>query len=145
MQGKAPAIELEPPVMDVLDDQTSDGVRTLQLRSSSPKGAPIIMLDVEPYAAVQAVIIDGKRIENPESETNLWSLTYYAVPTDGFEITLEVDPSQVVTIQISDQTWELVPEVLDSLDTPFQPRPEDMMPMPNFDYGTVVVKTLRID
>ena len=72
-------------------------------------------------------------------------MTYYAVPTDGFELILEVDPSQAMTIQISDQTWELVPEVLNNLDTAFQPRLEDMMPMPNFDYGTVVVKTLRID
>jgi hypothetical protein len=145
MQGEAPSIPLKAPKVDVLENQTSGGVRTLQLRASSPRGAPIIMLDVEPYTAVQAVTIDGKRIESRESERSLWSLTYYAVPTDGFEVILEVDPSQAMNIQISDQTWELVPEVLDNLDTPFQPRSEDMMPMPNFDYGTVVVKTLRID
>jgi hypothetical protein len=58
---------------------------------------------------------------------------------------LELDPSQAINLQVSDQTWELIPEVLGALDAPFQPRSTAMMPMPNFDYGTVVVKTLRMD
>ena len=53
--------------------------------------------------------------------------------------------SQDIELQVSDQTWDLVPEVLDGLGAAFQPRSSAMMPMPNFDYGTVVVKTLRID
>jgi hypothetical protein len=141
MQGEAPSIALEAPKVEVLDDQISGSVRTLQLSLSSPRGAPVIMLDVEPYAAVQAIIFDGKRIEATESERDLWSLTYYAVPTNGFEITLELDSSQEISLQVSDQTWELVPEVLDNLGTP---RSEDMMPMPNFDFGTVVVRILSI-
>jgi hypothetical protein len=145
MQGEAPSVALEAPKVEILDDQTAGSVRTLQLSLSSPRGAPVIMLDVEPYAAVQAIIFDGKRIEATESERDLWSLTYYAVPTNGFEITLELDSSQEISIQVSDQTWELVPEVLNNLGTAIQPRSEDMMPMPNFDYGTVVVKILRID
>jgi hypothetical protein len=74
MQGEAPSIALEAPKVEVLDDQTSGSVRTLQLSLSSPRGAPVIMLDVEPYAAVQAIIFDGKRIEVTESVRDLWSL-----------------------------------------------------------------------
>ncbi len=144
MRGEAPGIVLEAPKVDVLDDQTAGSIRTLQLSLSSPRGAPVFMLDVEPYEAVRAVIFEGKRIESIESERDLWSLTYYAVPQDGFEITLELDPSQAINLQIIDQTWELVPEVLDNLGTAIQPRPADMMPMPNFDYGTVVVKIVPI-
>ena len=48
------------------------------------------------------------------------------------------------TLQVSDQTWDLVPELLDHLGTAFRPRSEDMMPMPNFDHGTVVVKTFSM-
>jgi hypothetical protein len=145
MKGAAPQVALEAPQVAVLDDKISGGVRTVRLNVSSPRGAPVMMLDVEPYAAVRAVVMDGKRIEAIESERDLWSLTYYAVPTEGFRITLEVDPSQAIRIQVSDQTWDLVPEVLDRSGTIVQPRSLDMMPMPNFDYGTVVVKTLRID
>jgi hypothetical protein len=144
MQGEAPAIRLEAPQVDVLDDQTAGGVRTVQLNLRSPRGAPVMMLDVEPYGAIQAVTVGDKRIEPIESERNLWSLTYYAVPADGFQVTLEIDPSQAIDLQVSDQTWDLVPEVVDGLGAAFQPRSPDMMPMPNFDYGTVVVRTLEI-
>jgi len=144
MKAEAPKIALDAPVVEVLSDQNTGSVRTLQLNLSSPRGAPIIMLDVEPYEAVQAVIFNSKRIEAIDSERDLWNLTYYAVPQDGFEITLEIDSFQAINLQISDQTWELVPEVLDNLGTAIQSRPEDMMPMPNFDYGTVVVRILPI-
>ena len=107
--------------------------------------APVLTLDVEPYGAVQAVTVDGKRIETRESGRSLWSLTVYAVPRQGFEVILQVDPSQAMNLQVSDQTWKGVPGVLDSVGSSIQPRPEDMMPMPNFDYGTVVVRTLRVD
>ena len=65
--------------------------------------------------------------------------------TQLLEITLELDPSKALNFQISDQTWELGSDVLDNLDKTIQPRPDDMMPMPNFDYGIVVVRTLPID
>jgi hypothetical protein len=71
MQGEAPAIELEAPQVDVLDDQTAGGVRTVQLNLRSPRGAPVMMLDVEPYGAIQAVTVAGKRIEPIESKRNL--------------------------------------------------------------------------
>ena len=127
MQGEAPKIALEAPQVDVLSDQIAGGVRILQLHLSSPRGASIIMLDVEPYEAVQAVIFNGKRIESIEFEINAWNLTYYAVPQEGFEITLELDPLQAINLQISDQTWELAPEVLDQLGLVIQPRSKDMM------------------
>jgi hypothetical protein len=144
LQSKAPALALEAPQVQVLDDQTTGAVRTLQLRLSSPRQAPIMFLDVEPRAAVRAVVIDGQRQETPESKRNLWSLTHYTVPSEGIEITLEVEPSQSLTLQVSDNSRELPPEALGIQGTTFQPRGADMMPMPNFDYGTVVVRTLGI-
>ena len=63
MSHEAPTIGLEAPQVDVLDDQTAGGVRTLRLNLRSPRGAPVMMLDVEPYGAVQAVVIHGKRLE----------------------------------------------------------------------------------
>lgn len=140
--GKAPSVLLEAPELAIIDDQRINDVRILQLRLRSPRGAPIVMLDVEPYEAVFGVIMNGERMVVEESDRDLWNLTYYAVPPNGFEITLELDPSQAIRLQISDQTWELVPEVLDRLDLDIQPRRTDMMSMPNFDYGTVVVKTV---
>jgi hypothetical protein len=144
MAGEAPVLDLPAPEVGILDDQISGDVRTLQLHVSTARAAEVMLFDVQPYQAVQAVTIAGQRIKPTDSERDLWSLTYYAVPSDGFDITLELDPDMEIILQVSDQTWELTPEVLASLDTTYQPRPADMMPMPNFDYGTVVVKTISL-
>ena len=145
MWGEPSSASLEAPKVEVLDDQTAGGARTLELNLSSPRGAPVLMLDVEPYGAVRAVILGGKRIEAVESTRKLWSLTTYAMPAEGLKIALDINPSQAVNLQVSDQTGILVPDVVDGLGKVIRPRAEDMMPMPNFDYGTVVVQTLRID
>ena len=145
MRGEAPKVDLIPPQVEILSDQTASAVRTVKLKVSSPRQAPVILLDVAPYSAVQTVTLAGTHLAPPSSERDLWSLTYYAVPLQGFEITLELDPSADINLQVSDQTWNLTPKVLDSLGTAYKSRPADMMPMPNFDYGTVVVKTLNLE
>jgi hypothetical protein len=145
MHGDAPTIALEAPQLQVLDDQTTNSVRTLHLNVRSLRRAPVLMLDVEPYGAVRTATVEDKRIETVESTRSLWSLTYYAPPAEGIEVVLELDPTQPVTLQVSDQTWDLVPEVLEGLTAAYQPRTETMMAMPNFDYGTVVVRTMRVD
>ncbi|MCK4803012.1 MAG: hypothetical protein KAT88_00570 [Spirochaetes bacterium] len=89
------------------------------------------------------MVIDSRRIENldeSEEEENLWSMTYYAVPPEGIEITLEIEPSSPLQIQLTDQSRELP----DIPGTSFSPRPDDMIPMPNFDYVTVVVTSMDI-
>jgi len=140
VKNEAPAIPLDGPEVEILDDQTVNGLRTLRLRLSSPRQAPIITLDVKPYAVVKGVVVDGQRTDNPkEGRSGLWSLVYYAVPSKGVEITLEVEPGQGFTIQITDQSFEL-PTIPG---TTFKPRPDDMMPA-NFNYGTVVVRALTI-
>jgi hypothetical protein len=139
--GEAPAMALEAPQVEVLDDQTAGGVRTLRLRLTSPRQAPMMFLDIEPRAAVRAVAIDGQRMETPESKRNLWSLVLYTDPGEGTEITIELEPGQSLALQVSDISREL-PDIPGAV---FQPRGDDMMPMPNFDYGTVVARTLLID
>ncbi len=138
VKNEAPVIPLDGPEVEILDDQTVNGLRTLRLRLGSPRQAPIITLDVKPYAVVKGVMVDGQRTDNPkEGRSGLWSLVYYAVPSKGVEITLEVEPGQEFTVQVADQSFEL-PTIPG---TTFKPRTDDMMPA-NFNYGTVVVRTL---
>ncbi len=141
VKNEAPVIPLDEPEVEILDDQIVNGVRTLRLHLSSPRQAPVITLDVKPYAVVKGVMVDGQRTDNPEEgRSGLWSLVYYAVPSKGVDITLEVEPGQEFTIQITDQSLEL-PSIPG---TTFKPRSDDMIPTPNFYYGTVVVRTLTI-
>jgi len=145
LQGEAPFLDLPAPEVEILDDQVSGDTRIAQLNVRSPRGAEVLLVDVEPYQAVLAATIDGKRVEPRTSQRDLWSLTYYAVSAEGVIITLELDPTQPVSLQISDQTWDLTADVVDSLGAAYQPRSAHMMPMPNFDYGTVVVKIVELD
>jgi hypothetical protein len=137
VQGGAPAVALEPPQVEVLEDRIAGGVRTLRLRLRSSRGAPIVYLDVAPRAALRAAVVDGRRVEVPGSEQSLWSLTHRTVPAEGLEIALEVEPAQSLTLQVGDNSRDL-PEIPG---TTLPPRPDDTVPFPNFDYGTVVVRT----
>ena len=104
MRGEASSADLVPPQVTILKDETGAGTRILELGVMSPRGASVIMLDVEPGDSVKAVTLAGKRIAYSNLKSGLWSLTYYAVPDDGFEFTLEISPSQPVNIQLIDQT-----------------------------------------
>jgi hypothetical protein len=137
---EAPVVTMDAPQVEILDDQTAAGLRTLTLHLSSAQQAPVIMLGVQPRAAVHAVTIDGLRLDVPQTEDDLWRLTYYAVPAGGFNVALELDPSQPLTLQVSDNSRQL-PEVSEMV---AQPRSDDMIPMPNFDYWTVVVRAVEI-
>jgi hypothetical protein len=53
----------------------------------------------------------------------------------------ELEQVQSLALQVSDNSREL-PDIPGAA---FQPRGDDIMPMPSFDYGTVVARTLRID
>jgi hypothetical protein len=145
MRGDAPSAGLEAPEVNILKDETKGDLRTLDLEVISPRGAPVVMLDIEPADSVKALTLAGKRMEYSNINSDLWSLTYYAVPDDGIRLTLELTPSQPINIQVIDQTWNLTPEVLSYAETKIQPRPPEMMPMPNFDYGTVAVRTVHLD
>jgi len=144
LTSPAPIVRLESPLVEVSSNRTVGDTHVLGLRLASRRGAPVITMDVKPQAAVRAAEIDGSRIENsegPPSEQGLWSLTCFAAPPEGIEIELELVASQTVQIQVTDQTWEL-PDIK-GFDV--QPRTADMMPMPNFEYGTIVVTTMKIE
>lgn len=72
------------------------------------------------------------------------NLTYYSVPEEGFEITLELNPTGSVDLQLSDRTWDLPTELLREKSIEIKPRPADMMRMPNFDYDSIVVTTIKL-
>jgi hypothetical protein len=137
--GNAPAMAIDAPAVDVLDDQTAGGVRKLRLRLRSTRRAPVVTMDIEPGAAVLAAAIGALRTEN-ESTGDVWGMIYYAPPPEGVEIVLEIDPNQPLQIMVSDQSREL-PDIPGQS---FQPRPAEMIPRANFDYGTVVVTSVAL-
>jgi hypothetical protein len=76
------------------------------------------------------VTIKGERFVNEvrrsKTSSNSWALNYYAPPAEGFEVTLEVNPSQPLKLRVVDQTYEL-PQMAGA---PFKARPDHLMPAP---------------
>lgn len=54
---------LTTPNIDLLADRTSDNMRTLRLRISSPRQAPVISIYADKEAEVLGAEIGGKKIE----------------------------------------------------------------------------------
>ena len=117
--------------------------RVADSRRDFPTALVIVAIAVTGLATAYSTwaVIDGQRIDIPESEQNLWRLSHRTVPPEGIEVTLEVESSQPLTLQVSDNSRDLP----DIPGTTFQPRSDDMVPFPNFDYGTVVVRTLTVN
>ena len=133
---------LAAPEIEVLDVISSGDGKTVRLRVLTRRNAPVMVVEVQPYRAVRSVEVAGSQYEPPESSRNLWRMTYYAVPPDGFELTLDLDTTKPVVMQVSDRTWDVAPDLLNSQS--LQTRGADMMRTPNFDYGTIVVKTQNL-
>jgi hypothetical protein len=146
----APVAPFAAPHVALLAERTSNGVRTLQLRVTSPRQAPIIAIYVDAPTDVLEAIVNGKRAHHndvPPPHTGPekpWGLRYWAVPQEGIDLTLTIRPLQPVAIHVVDQSYGL-PDIPGAS---FRPRPASMMPTP-FGFGlsdvTLVSKSYIFD
>ena len=84
--------------------------------------------------------IDDHLVENYKCTLDeSLALTYMGVPKDGFVVELEMILKGEIEALITDQSRSLPAE----LEYKFKPRPNNMIPMPNFDYSTVLLKTIK--
>ncbi len=131
LTSPAPARELASPLIEKLSDEQSGTQRTLRLRVTSPRQAPVISLYVNAHADVRGTDIDGRVIQQepsgatPASE-NKWALRYYALSATGIELTLVSQSPQPITIRAVDQSYELP---FPSSPT-FRSRPDNIIPAP---------------
>ena len=139
----APAIGLKPPELKILNDQSDGKTHRVRFNLTSARSANIITMDVTPRLPIRAITIGEHRILKPavnRQNKDFWGLVYYGVPPEGIEITLDLAASQPIRLTFTDQSWG-IPDV-PGLE--IRPRSADMLPMPNFDYGTVVTNGLDI-
>jgi hypothetical protein len=140
LQAETAAVApIEPPVVELLGESTSDEQRTLHLRISSPRQAPLVMLSLENGSVVGAVI-NGKRVDSRHPAAagesgNRWGLRYYGVPADGLDLIVTVKSSAPLKFRCVDQSYGL-PQLPNA---PFKPRPDDMTPSPAPTSDTVMV------
>jgi hypothetical protein len=131
LTSEAPVAELAAPMIEVLSDNHGTTERTLRLRVSSPRQAPVISLYVDADAEVHATDINGKVIKREISgatpeQGNKWALRYYALPANGIELTLVSQSLQTIRIKAVDQSYELP----STPSATFRPRPDGIIPAP---------------
>jgi hypothetical protein len=135
---KAPAatVQLEAPNIQLIGDNTMDGIRTLRLRITSARRAPVMMVTASPETEVLSYAVNQKQSANPTGQR--WGLRYYALPGDGLQLTLQTVASRPVNLSLTDQSYGLPIE----FEQQFRPRPDDLMPsiMPYSD-STLVSKS----
>lgn len=143
LKGDAPVAQLPPPRAELLDDQTRDGVRTLLVRVSSARQAPVISLHAGANTQVLEGSVNGRKLKQgdaprPGGAAAPWALDFHAPPPEGIELTLQVNPAQPVSFRVSDQSYGL-PELPGMT---IRPRPDHMIPAPlPYSDSTLVTKT----
>jgi hypothetical protein len=129
LNSPAPFIALPAPQVEVISNHIDNGVRSLRVRITSHRQAPVISLSVEASAPIQCTSINGKPIKSVDdkgqkSGENNWGLRYYSPPAEGVELTFETRSQQPLVFKVVDQSYSL-PAIPD-----FKPRPDNAIPAP---------------
>jgi hypothetical protein len=110
---KAPATEelsLPAPEAKVLEDKTEAGFRTLRLRVTSPRQAPLVGVYLPSIPEVVEGSVDGHPFSyhcKAGEQCLPWSLTYIAPPATGFEVTLKFAAGQTMPLRLIDRSLGL--------------------------------------
>lgn len=127
LSAEAPAVALAAPEAALLEDTTEGGARRLRLLVTSPRRAWVTSITAKAEGGLRAVTVAGRRFElaaRPLSERTAWAMNYLALPEQGVELSIELEPGADVTLVVGDIAHGL-PEIPGQT---IQPRPADMMP-----------------
>jgi hypothetical protein len=126
---QAPPAALAAPQLTVVEDRVAGEARTLRLRISSPRNAPMTFVYAGPQTQVLRATVDGKEVTNAVSATEsgtAWAMTYWGLPPEGFELMLDLVPGTPAEIRVVDRTHEL-PELPGAA---IRARPAHLAPVP---------------
>jgi hypothetical protein len=141
IKSEAPAVALPAPEVSLLDDRTENDKRTVHLRITSPRHAPMISIYVQGNTLDGT--INGKPIASSDSKDhvalgNQWVVNYWAIPDDGVNMVLSLKPGQPLKINAVDRTYNL-PEIPGMV---IKPRPDYIMATPSgYSDSTFITKS----
>ena len=112
LQADAVPVSLAAPNATVLTDSTKDAIRTVTLRITSPRGAPVISVYLDSVKNLRGVGVNGKRIEveataGVSQRMGSWSIQYYNVLPEGIDLTLELNSGESLKMRLVDQSYNL--------------------------------------
>jgi peptidase M28-like protein len=130
-QNSAPATQILPPQITVVNDQRNGDMRTLSLRVTSSRQAPLLSLFVDSKSELLSVWVNGKRLDEVNAASlrankHMWNMRYVAPPAEGVEIAFEYRNPEPLKIRVVDQSFDLprIPGLTIS-------RPDYIMPSPH--------------
>ena len=130
IESPAPPVDVDPPQISVLGDTAVDGVRTLQLQITSPRGAPMAHLDLTLPGDLVAATVGGEPVTiDDQAALRRFPLAAYNLGEDGIELTISLRSAEPVTGTLTDYSNGL--PAIEGLTV--SPRPAEFMPAP-FDF-----------
>jgi len=141
IEGDAPAGKIAPPELNVIDDSTTAGMRTVTMHIASARHAPIVWITIARGVKVLGSSIGGESSASSSAAgpSDGYSAWFWGAPEDGFDLTLKLAAPGPVRINVIDQS-DWLPSLPGMAITP---RPPNLMPTPLlfFDSTTLVRKT----
>jgi hypothetical protein len=112
--SSAPVASLPAPDMSVLEDKSTDGVRAIRMRISSPRQAGVLFVYLDSKAEVLKTLVnnkviedDGGRIPTSSEPKNQWGLRVDGFPEQGIELQLHIRASEPLKFRLVDQSYGL--------------------------------------
>lgn len=143
LQATAPVAPLDAPNVELLDDKSNDGVRTLHLRLTSPRRANVMTLFLDSKVKVLKATVNGKLIDSDntpalKSFKNNWVLRYYGPPAEGVDVNVQLQTSEPLKVRLLDLSYGL-PQLPGA---PAPDRPDYMIPAStSSNHSTLVSKS----
>ena len=140
LQTVAPVAPLDAPHVELLDDRTNDGIRTLHMRITSPRRANVLTLFLDSKVEVLRASVNGNLIDDSntpalKSFAGDWILCYYAVPPEGIDLKAEVRTSEPLKVRLVDLSYGLT----QMQGTPSTDRPDGVIPASMPDNNSTLV------
>jgi hypothetical protein len=123
------------PQLELLEDHTVDGARTMRMRLYSPRQAAVLSVYIDSKTEVLGAAVNNKPVEigdahdqTPVSRErrNQWGIRMSGFPQQGIELQLKIKASGPLKIRLVDQSYGL-PQMNE---VTFKPRPPSLIPSP---------------
>lgn len=122
LSSSAPVASLPPPEITRIEDKEADGVRTLRLRITSLRKAPVVEIVTDGKSEVLKASVNGEPLR-VQVYSNRLRLRHTGIPEEGIELALELKPSQPFVLRVADYTYGIA----ESTGIAFKARPKDVM------------------
>jgi hypothetical protein len=138
LSAAAPPATLPAPEVSLLEETREGETRTLRLRVSSPRRAPLVSIYTESDGELLQAKVNGQEVPTARQQGRPWGVRYHAFPEEGAELVLRVRSAGPLVLRVNDLSRELPGDV------PFRPRPPQTPASPqDSSEATVVSRSFK--